>query len=64
MKFYTDGKARNFSCIEVDDIPLEMPESGPQFFIPVFTSANACRDFTGSEPQEIELNPDWDGARQ
>ena len=57
MKFYTDGKARPFSSISINDEPLEMPDDCPQFYIPIYTSAEICTTRTGDErPIEVELH--------
>lgn len=57
MKFYTDGKARPFSSISIDDEPLEMPDDGPQLFIPIYNSSEIFTAHTGdTSPIEIELH--------
>lgn len=63
MKYYTDGKARPFSSISIDDLPLEMPEGGPQLFIPLFETRDAFEEHTG-EPECYEVELQLEGVSQ
>lgn len=56
MKYYTDGMARPFSCIEHDGEPIVPGPGDPELFVPIYKTREACIAQTGVlEPIEWDL---------